>query len=137
MFCTGECKKIENNKEVRCGLLYDIIMENVGPGGKKTHENVQRCAFILMMESLARQEHGQIRIQAAVEDLRNEEAINETRTGSIVATGLMGMMHAVNDDKEKFEKCFAMLRSALSKGEQKVVDIRNHRANKLKELGNV
>lgn len=109
MFCNGECETIKDNKQLKCGLLFEVIMENKLEGKVET---VKGCVFHHIMNSLARQEQGQVRIQASVESSRNQKAEDDNKLSTIVGIGLTGMMHAMVDDKEKFKKALEILGSA-------------------------
>ena len=109
MFCNGECETIKDNKQLKCGLLFEVIMENKLEGKVET---VKGCVFHHIMNSLARQEQGQIRIQASVESGRNQKANDDNKMSTIVGIGMTGMMHALADDKEKFENALKLLASA-------------------------
>ena len=94
MFCRGKCDE--------CGLQLEIIMQNVMT---QKPEQVKKCVFMHMIDSDIRIENALIRIQAAIENSRNEKA----NTSSIVAMGFVGMMHAVNEDKTKFQNVLKIL----------------------------
>ena len=108
MFCDGICKK----KNKKCGLLYEVIMEHNSPDGSKKIETVEKCVFHHILDSMNRQETGQIRIQQAVEDSRNEKANSDHKISSVVATGFMGMLHAFNEDAVKFKRSLKLLSRA-------------------------
>ena len=109
MFCDGVCEK----KGKRCGLLYDVIMEHDGK-----IETITKCAFHHMLDSEIRQEQGQIRIQASVEESRNQKAEDDNKISHIVGLGMTGMMHAVMGDKEKFENALKLMSSEQLKLEK-------------------
>ena len=105
MLCNGKCFK--GNK--KCGLYYEIRMHNIL---LKKDEIIEKCAFLHMADSYIRIEERLIGIQAAVESSRNETANADNKMSSIVATGFIGMMHAFNKDKTKFENSMKLLSSA-------------------------
>jgi len=133
MFCEGKCKiKNDEGFEKRCPHFYTIIRQENMSGNKV---EIEKCVVGHLLDYAERIELALIRIQAAVEDSRNEGASNEVRNGNIIATGFIGMMHAFNEDSEKFEKCLSLMQNTLSKGEQKIIDIQKHRIAKLKNIG--
>jgi len=97
MFCDGQCKK--RNK--KCGLLLDVYMKNDMTGDQKV---IEQCALIGLFESMARQEQGQVRIQAAVESGRNETSKWMRNQNETMATGFLGLIHMVNEDDEAYTK---------------------------------
>jgi len=97
------CKKDKCDK---CGLLYEIRMHNTI---LHKDEIVKKCAFLHMADSYIRIEERLIGIQAAVESSRNEKADADNKMSSILGTGLLGMMHAFNEDKDKFKKTIRLL----------------------------
>jgi len=102
MFCDGKCEKGKK----RCGLLYGIILEETVTGKV---EEVQKCAFHHMADSFMRLEGGNIKLQAAVESSRNEKANGDNKLSSVVATGFIGMLHAMNENPEKFNRSLKIL----------------------------
>ena len=94
MFCKGKCDK--------CGLSYEIRMHNTMTN---KDEIVKKCAFLHMADSYIRIEERLIGIQAAIESSRNEKA----NMSSVVATGFVGMMHAFNEDKDKFKNALKLI----------------------------
>ena len=98
MFCKKKCDK--------CGLLYEIRMHNVVT---QRDEIVKKCAFLHMADSYIRIEERLIGIQAAVESSRNEKADADNKMSSVVATGFIGMMHAFNEDKDKFKDVLKLI----------------------------
>ena len=104
MFCKGKCDK--------CGLRYEIRMHNVI---LNKDEIVSKCAFHHMADSYIRLEERLIGIQAAVESSRNETTNADNKMSSIVATGFVGMMHAFNEDKEKFRNTLKLLSTEKEK----------------------
>ena len=72
-------------------------------------EIVKKCAFLHMADSYIRIEERLIGIQAAIESSRNEKANADNKVSSIVATGFIGMMHAFNEDKEKFKNALKLI----------------------------
>lgn len=98
MFCNGECKKGKNK---RCGLLLDIMMKNDLTGEQKV---VEKCALQSIAESLWNQEQGQIRIQSAVENGRNEQAKWGRTQNKTLAQGFLGLIHSVNESTEAEKK---------------------------------
>jgi len=115
MFCDGKCEYIENNEQKRCGLLYEVIMEHVGPNGGKNIETIKKCAFHFMIDSLHRQEQGQVRFQASMAASRNQKANDDNRSANIIAVGMMGLMHAFNEDPEKFRRTLKLLENESKK----------------------
>ena len=113
MFCDGQCIKGKKT----CGLLYSVFMENVMT---KQVEEVKKCAFLHMADSFARLEGGNVRLQAAVESSRNEQANADHKSSSIMATGFVGMLHAMNENPEKFEKALKLL-NAVAINEDKLL----------------
>ena len=114
MFCDGICE----NKKKKCGLLYSVFMENTMTGQV---EEVKKCAFLHMADSFQRLERGNINIQAAVESSRNEVANADNKMSSIIATGFIGMLHAFNENPEKFKKSLKILNS-VAISENKLLD---------------
>ena len=114
MFCDGQCKK--DNKI--CGLFYGIILQNNITG---SIENIEKCAFHHIADSFMRLEQGNIKLQAAVESSRNEQANSDHKMSSIVATGFIGMLHAFNENPEKFKKSLKILNS-VAISENKLLD---------------
>ena len=104
MFCKKKCDK--------CGLSYEIRMHNTV---LNKDEMVKKCAFLHMADSYIRIEERLIGIQAAIESSRNEKANMDNKMSSIVATGFVGMMHAVNEDKEKFRNTLKLLSTEKEK----------------------
>ena len=98
MFCKKKCDK--------CGLLCEIRMHNTV---LNKDEIVKKCAFLHMADSYIRIEERLIGIQAAIESSRNEKANADNKVSSIVATGFIGMMHAFNEDKEKFKNALKLI----------------------------
>ena len=98
MFCKSKCDK--------CGLSYEIRMHNTMTN---KDEIVKKCAFLHMADSYIRIEERLIGIQAAIESSRNEKANADNKVSSIVATGFIGMMHAFNEDKEKFKNALKLI----------------------------
>ena len=98
MFCKNKCDK--------CGLLLEIRMHNIL---LNKDEIVKKCAFLHMADSYIRIEERLIGIQAAVESSRNEKADADNRMSSVVATGFVGMMHAFNEDKDKFKDAIRLI----------------------------
>ena len=98
MFCKKKCDK--------CGLSYEIRMHNTV---LNKDEMVKKCAFIHMADSYIRIEERLIGIQAALESSRNEKANADNKMSSVVATGFIGMMHAFNEDKEKFKNALKLI----------------------------
>jgi len=97
------CKKDKCDK---CGLLYEIRMHNTI---LHKDEIVKKCAFLHMADSYIRIEERLIGIQAAVESSRNEKADADNKMSSVVATGFVGMMHAFNEDKDKFKDAIRLI----------------------------
>ena len=97
MFCDGQCTK----KNKKCGLLLTVTMSNSLTGQHKTED---KCAFLCMAESLWNQEHGQVRIQAAVESDRNEQAKWGREQNHTLAQGFLGLIHTVNANAEAERK---------------------------------
>lgn len=89
MFCNGECFKGKK----KCGLLYEVIMNNIKTGQPET---VQKCAFHHLLDSLLRQETGQVRLQAAVESERNEKARGDQKIVATISHGFDGLMQVAN-----------------------------------------
>jgi len=98
MFCKGKCDK--------CGISYEIRLHNVI---LNKDEIVKKCAFHHMADSYIRVEERLIGIQAAIESSRNEKANTDNKISSIVAMGFTGMMHAFNEDKEKFKNALKLI----------------------------
>ena len=101
MFCKGKCDK--------CGISYEIRLHNIL---LNKEEIVKKCAFHHMADSYIRMEERLIGIQAAIESSRNEKANADNKVSSIVATGFVGMMHAFNEDKEKFKNALKLIEGA-------------------------
>ena len=95
MFCDGKC--IKGKK--KCGLLYEVIMEHIGPTGEKSVETIEKCAFHHILDSIVRQETGQIRIQKAVEENRNEKADGDEKISQVIAKGFLGVMQSVENKR--------------------------------------
>ena len=104
MFCKGKCDK--------CGISYEIRMHNVVT---QRDEIIKKCAFHHMADSYIRIEERLIGIQAAMESSRNEKANADNKMSSVVATGFIGMMHAFNEDKEKFRNTLKLLSTEKEK----------------------
>jgi hypothetical protein len=87
MFCDGVCE----HKSKRCGLYRDFTMKN-----EETQELkiVKECAIVAMMQSMFRQEQGQVRIQAAVESDRNESSKQLNNINDTLAKGAIGLLKA-------------------------------------------
>ena len=117
MFCDGRCEKGKK----RCGLLYGIIMEETITGKV---EEFEKCAFHHIIDSLVRLEKGDIRLQAAIESSRNENANADHKMSSIVATGFVGMLHAFNDDPDKFKNSLKLLNQIAIKEDQLLLEPR-------------
>jgi len=98
MFCKGKCDK--------CGISYEIRLHNVI---LKRDELIKKCAFHHMADSYIRIEERLIGVQAAIESLRNEKADADNKMSSVVATGFIGMMHAFNEDKDKFKNVLKLI----------------------------
>jgi len=98
MFCKKKCDK--------CGLSYEIRMHNTMTN---KDEIVKKCAFLHMADSYIRIEERLIGIQAAIESSRNEKANADNKLSSILGIGLTGMMHAFNEDKEKFKNTLKLI----------------------------
>ena len=98
MFCRGKCDE--------CGLQLEIIMQNVMT---QKPEQVKKCVFMHMIDSDIRIEQALIRIQAGIASSKSEKANADHKMSSIVATGFVGMMHAVNEDKTKFQNVLKIL----------------------------
>lgn len=125
MFCNGKCKKIENNEEITCGLLYEVIMERVGPNGNNNMETVRQCVFKFMIDSVHRLEQGNIRIQSAIENARNQKADDDHRSSTVTATGFMGLLHAFNKDQDKFMGALKLLNDAANRQPLIIEDKKN------------
>lgn len=125
MFCNGKCKKIENNEEIVCGLFYEVIMERIGPGGEKNVESIKKCAFHFMIDALHRLEQGHVRIQASVEESRNQKANDDHRSSTVIATGFMGLLHAFNKDQDKFMGALKLLNEAANRQPLTIEDKKN------------
>ena len=95
MFCDGKC---EVTKETEEGT---IIIKNEVTGETRTQKI---CVFDAIMNSLHRQEQGQVRIQAAVESDRNEYAKNMTNLNDTVAKGFLGLLHGIKEQQQLFLK---------------------------------
>ena len=108
MFCDGVCEKGKK----KCGLFYSIFMENTI---SKKVEEVKKCVFLHMADSFMRLEHGDIRIQAAIESSRNERANADKKMSSVVATGFIGMLHAFDENPDKFKRSLNVLNSISNK----------------------
>ncbi|MBW1996368.1 MAG: hypothetical protein JRJ29_00245 [Deltaproteobacteria bacterium] len=94
MLCDGKCKKGKK----RCGCLIDIVLKNDLTGETKVEEH---CVFKAIFTSLARQEQGQIRIQAAVENSRNENVKYLRENTEAIATGFMGLVKAAEEARNR------------------------------------
>jgi hypothetical protein len=94
MFCDGVCKKGRK----RCGLMLDVFLKNDLTGDQKV---VEKCAIIGIFESMARQEQGQIRIQAAVESGRNENVKQLRKQDETLATGFLGLLRLTQEREEE------------------------------------
>ena len=96
--CEGKCKVEKETPDgtitKRCGLLREIIMNNALTSETKT---IELCVFDAIMNSLHRQEQGQVRIQSAVESDRNENANQMEMTRKVIANGLLMGAVAAND----------------------------------------
>ena len=88
------CDKKKCNK---CGLHTQLTMENRMTGKV---ENYNMCTFTAILESLLRSEQGDIRIQKAIEESRNEKANSDHKTAHTVAVGMLGLIHAVSDNEK-------------------------------------
>ena len=97
MFCNGKCKK----RNSQCGLLLSIIKSNSQTKEQKMEE---KCALLSIAESLWSQEHGQIRIQAAVESGRNEQVRGAREQNKTIAQGFLGLIHTINENSEATKK---------------------------------
>jgi len=95
MFCDGKCFKGKK----KCGLLCEIIMERVGPTGQKTVEAIEKCVFHHILDSIVRQEKGQIRMQKAIESSRNEKADGDEKIAQMIAKGFLGVMQSVENKR--------------------------------------
>jgi hypothetical protein len=93
MICDGKCKIEKETEEgvvtKKCGLFRTVIFQNNLDG--KTQE-FEMCVFDAIMNSLHRQEQGQIRVQAAVESSRNENADGMAKAHDIIARGFLGLI---------------------------------------------
>jgi hypothetical protein len=118
MFCDGKC--IKGRK--KCGLLYTLTFEETLTG---KIENIEKCAFHFIIDSLVRIEKGDIRLQAAIESSRNENANADHKMSSIVATGFMGMLHAFNEDPDKFKNSLNILKQVAIKEDQALLGFSN------------
>lgn len=125
MLCDGVCKKIENNKEIICGQYCEVIMERVGPNGGKNIETVRNCRFHFMLDALHRLEQGHIRIQASVEESRNQKANDDHKASTVLATGFMGLLHAFKEDEDKFKRSMALLSKAANMQPLKLEESKN------------
>ena len=97
MFCDGKCSKGKK----KCGLLYEIIMEHIGPTGEKSVETIEKCVFHHIFDSMARQETGQVRIQKSIEESRNEKADGDEKISQVIAKGFLGVMQSVENKRIK------------------------------------
>ena len=95
MFCDGKCTKGKK----KCGLLYEVLMEHIGPTGRKSVETVEKCVFHHIFDSMSRQESGQIRIQKSVEESRNEKADGDEKISQTIAKGFLGVMQSVENKR--------------------------------------
>lgn len=105
MFCKNNCE----SKRGRCGLYYEIRLHNTITN---KDELIKKCAFLHMADSFMRLETSLLRIQSSIETSAHEEANADHKLSNIVATGFLGMMHAFNEDHEKFEKTLKLISTA-------------------------
>ena len=96
MFCDGKC---ENGKK-RCGLYANMTMKNDLTGELKQYD---RCILYSVMDSLARQEQGQIRVERAVESSRNESVEQMHMARDTIARGFLGLINEA-ESRNKFLK---------------------------------
>ncbi len=79
-------------------------MEHKEPSGQKVVNTVEKCAFHHILDSVVRQEAGQIRIQKSVEEGRNERANGDEKISQTVATGFIGLMRTINENPNVLSK---------------------------------
>ena len=117
MFCDGKCKIEKETEEgtivKRCGLFRELIMSNELTGEKKP---IEMCVFDAMVNSLHRQEQGQVRMQAAVESSRNETVDSSLNTQKIIAEGFLGLIHEAENHRKLGE-----LSNKIGKNQTEVV----------------
>ena len=92
MFCDGVCKK----KNKKCGLLTEIIMEKKDGDIK----NEEMCVFQATLHSALRSEGQRDGLHAAENSTRNEMVAGIRKIKDVLATGMIGMLKAVNDRTE-------------------------------------
>ena len=89
MFCDGKCE----HKGKKCGLLTQLTMQN----GSEI-KTFDMCIFKAILESQLRMEQGNIRLQAAVENSRNEKSKNDNEIIKTISSGFLGMIYSINEN---------------------------------------
>ena len=93
MFCDGQCK----TKKKRCGLLQE--MAHFGPDGKKiVGSDYDRCVFGALLDATGTARQDNIRLQAAIEHSRNQQAIDGNRIVETIAQGMAGIIYTASQN---------------------------------------
>jgi len=85
MFCDGKCK----DKKKKCGLLFELWLENKQNGEKKRTEV---CVFQAMLESQLRSEGQRDGLHAAENSTRNETVKGLRKIKEVIGTGMIGAL---------------------------------------------
>lgn len=95
MFCDGKCdikvETAEGTLNKRCGLFRNLIHSNELTGETK---EFGMCVFDGILQSMLRTEQGQVRVQAAIESARNEQASGLRSMRGVLVQGFMGVMES-------------------------------------------
>ncbi len=84
MFCDGECTK----KNKKCGLFTTLTFQK----GQEEVKTIEDCVFTAILNSQLRQEKGNVRLQAAIESMRNEETKSSQNVNDTIAKGFIGLI---------------------------------------------
>ena len=89
MFCNKSCDK--------CNHLKELIVEI-----DNKPQTIKKCVFEAILDSLLRQEQGDIRIQASIESCRNEQVKQSQEMNNIIANGFLSLVSSVDESKKEY-----------------------------------
>ena len=114
MFCDGKCinEGMPGVEKKQCGLYYTITMYNEFT---KKDEEITKCGFLHLADSQIRLERSMLGVERAVQRSKNRKIEDDHELSKVVATGMMGMMHAFTNDSKKFGNAMGILQEFIKR----------------------
>jgi len=142
MFCNGECiKKDKKGREIaRCGLLLKVTHNLTQMTGSMKQEQLEQCAHIAHLIELSRINQAIVRLQAATEHSRNQEALDYNRIVETLAQGFTAMIYIGSKEGRTGEmlnrlgKTIAATQNKIKEIAEKQKEISSGKVSTLEEL---